>query len=99
MKEPVLKNNHSILIVDDEPNNIQLLGNILKSQQYDVEFALNGLEALDWVESNQFDLIMLDVSMPDLDGFAVCRKIRENERLKEVPVIFLSALKELDDKI
>ncbi len=90
---------NSILIVDDEPNNIQLLGSILKNEGFTVEFAMDGEEAMDWVCSSSFDLILLDVNMPDMNGYEVCKKIREIDHLKEIPIIFLSALKELEDKI
>lgn len=89
----------SILVVDDEPKNVQLLGNILKNENYRVEFALDGEEALDWLKNQPFDLILLDVMMPNLNGYEVCGRIRESEHLKEIPVIFLSALNETEDKI
>lgn len=59
----------SILIVDDEAKNIQLLGNLLEKNHYEIEFAMNGDEALEWIDSKPFDLILLDVMMPRMDGF------------------------------
>ncbi len=60
-----------ILIVDDNPKNLQVLGNLLEKQQYNVEYALSGKEALEWVNSDQFDLILLDIMMPGMDGYEV----------------------------
>lgn len=81
----------SILIVDDVPKNIQLLGSILKEEAYELEFATSGKEALEWLNSKQFDLVLLDIMMPEMDGFEVCRKIKENPATREVSVIFLTA--------
>jgi two-component system, sensor histidine kinase and response regulator len=86
-------NNHSpsILIVDDNPQNLQVLGRLLQEKQYEIEFATNGVAALDWLNSRQFDLVLLDINMPEMDGFEVCRRIRKNDSLANLPVIFLSA--------
>lgn len=84
-------NEQSILIVDDVPKNIQLLGSILKEEAYDLEFATSGKEALEWLDSKQFDLVLLDIMMPEMDGFEVCRRIKENPSTREVSVIFLTA--------
>jgi two-component system sensor histidine kinase/response regulator len=84
-------NEQSILIVDDVPKNIQLLGSILKEETYELEFATSGKEALEWLDSKQFDLVLLDIMMPEMDGFEVCRRIKENPATREVSVIFLTA--------
>lgn len=81
----------AILIVDDNPQNLQVLGKILMGNNYKIEFATSGEAALDWLTTNQFDLILLDINMPGMDGFEVCRKIRSNPAMNNVPVIFLSA--------
>jgi signal transduction histidine kinase len=81
-----------ILIVDDVVENIQLAANILTNEGYLVEYATNGLEALDWIENEDFDLMLLDVMMPDMDGFQVCKKVRENPNSSDLPIIFLSAI-------
>jgi len=80
-----------ILIVDDVPKNIQLLGSILKEEDYELEFATSGKEALEWLDSKPFDLVLLDIMMPEMDGYEVCRRIKENPATKEVSVIFLTA--------
>ncbi len=87
----------SILIVDDEPKNIQLLGNILTNEAYEVEFATDGEGALEWVAGKKFDLILLDVMMPGMDGYTVCRKIKSNDERKNIPIIFLTAKSESED--
>jgi two-component system sensor histidine kinase/response regulator len=81
----------SILIVDDNPQNLQVLGRSLQEQRCEIEFAINGIAALEWLESKKFDLVLLDINMPEMDGFEVCRRIRLQERFDNLPVIFLSA--------
>lgn len=80
-----------ILIVDDNPENIQVLGKLLKDKNYNVEFAVDGESALKWIMNKQFDLILLDINMPGMSGFEVCERIRSNPEMKNLPVIFLSA--------
>lgn len=80
-----------ILIVDDNPKNLQVLGNLLVKKQYNVEYALSGNEALEWVKSEQFDLILLDIMMPGMDGYEVCETIRKDKQYKDIPIIFLTA--------
>ncbi|MDA3892001.1 MAG: hybrid sensor histidine kinase/response regulator [Salinivirgaceae bacterium] len=82
---------NSILIVDDTPKNLQVLGNTLKLENFKVEFAINGFQALEWIEKKEFDLILLDVMMPEMDGYEVCEKIRANDKNKNLPIIFLTA--------
>ncbi len=88
-----------ILIVDDIAENIQLAANILTNEGYQVEYATNGFEALEWIEFEEFDLILLDISMPGMDGFQVCTKVRENAKYSNLPIIFLSAITDKDSTI
>lgn len=81
----------TILIVDDNPQNLQVLAKILQDNKYEIEFATNGETALEWIKSNQFGLILLDINMPGMNGFEVCKEIRSNSDLNNTPVIFLSA--------
>ena len=81
-----------ILIVDDEPAGRQTLESILEGQGYRLEMAENGLEALEKAGQLLPDVILLDVMMPGMDGFEVCRRIRSNPALAEIPIIFLTAL-------
>jgi len=81
-----------ILIVDDEPSARETLTAMLEGQDYRLELAANGPQALDMAESLRPDLILLDVMMPAMDGFEVCRRIRSTPQLAEVPIIILTAL-------
>lgn len=92
-----IRTSFSILIVDDETKNIQLLGNLLKEHSYDVEFALDGEKALEWIYSKPFDLVLLDIMMPEMDGYEVCKKIKSDVAVKHIPIIFLTAKIEADD--
>jgi len=89
--------NFKILIVDDQQKNIQVLGSLLRQENYIIGVATNGRQALDTLlKSNDYDLVLLDVNMPVMNGFEACRAIRKHENLKEIPVIFLTAMVELD---
>jgi len=85
-----------ILIVDDEIKIREVVKEYSKVSGYECQQASNGLEAIDLVSKNDYDCIILDVMMPELDGFSACKKIKE---LKDVPVIMLSARGEEDDKL
>jgi len=80
-----------ILVVDDDENILSLERTILEQKGFDVTAAGGGAEALKLLGEHPFDLVLLDVMMPEIDGFTVCRKIKEDPRLKDVPVIFLTA--------
>jgi two-component system, sensor histidine kinase and response regulator len=80
-----------ILLVDDNPQNLQVLGNLLQAEKYEIEFAVNGGAALEWLKNRQFDLILLDINMTGMNGFEVCKRIRSDKTMYEVPIIFLSA--------
>jgi CheY-like chemotaxis protein len=80
-----------ILVVDDEPRNTKLIKAMLAAEGYSIDIAGSGSEALAAVRTAKPDLVLLDVMMPEVDGFAVCRKIKEDPRLKDIPVIFLTA--------
>ena len=80
-----------ILVVDDDENILSLERTILEQKGFDVTAAAGGAEALKLLSGQAFDLVLLDVMMPEIDGFTVCRKIKEDPRLKDVPVIFLTA--------
>lgn len=86
-----------ILIVDDIPKNIQVLGNFLLEQEYELSVATSGKQALELVKLLKPDLILLDIMMPEMDGFEVCNEIKNNEELKEIPIIFLTAKSEIKD--
>jgi two-component system sensor histidine kinase/response regulator len=81
----------SILIVDDNPRNLEVLGKTLENQHYNVEFAVDGTAALEWTDNKMFDLILLDVMMPGINGFQVCKNLRQNPKFRDIPIIFLTA--------
>ncbi len=86
-----LSDNKSILIVDDVSKNIQVLATYLKREGYKLNFAQNGPEALKHAIRQPFDLILLDIMMPEMDGFEVCRQLKENKTTSDIPVIFITA--------
>ncbi len=88
-----------ILVVDDVSKNIQVIGSMLMQQAYDVSFAKSGQEALSLLRKTKYDLILLDILMPGMDGFEVCRLIRENTSTAEIPIIFLTARSDIDSVI
>ncbi len=79
-----------ILVVDDNAQNLHLLGRILNKGGYQVETVRGGDEALAFVETEIPALIILDIMMPDLDGFEVCKRLKERTETKDIPVIFIS---------
>ena len=89
----------TILIVDDLPAMSQLIAALLSSDGYQLEFAYNGHEALEKAATLSPDLILLDVMMPDMDGFTVCRRLRATPRLAEIPVIMITALDDRASRI
>lgn len=88
-----------ILIVDDVPKNIELAASILQTSNYNITFAKSGASALEKVKSIDFDLILLDVMMPEMDGFEVCEHLKADENTKDIPVIFLTAKSETENVI
>ena len=89
----------NILIVDDAPDNLHLLSTTLTEHGYEVRGVINGAMALRVARSAPPDLILLDIKMPDLSGYEVCRQLKEYPATQEIPVIFLSALDEVLDKV
>ncbi len=89
----------NILIVDDTPANLELLSGMLKERQYKIRASISGKLALQAALNDPPDLILLDINMPEMDGYEVCRKLKADPKLKDIPVIFLSALTETIDKV
>ena len=81
----------AILIVDDEPNIVMSLEFLMRKNGYQVGIARNGTEALAAIDQMPYDLVLLDVMMPDVDGYQVCRQLRQNPARAATKVIFLSA--------
>jgi class 3 adenylate cyclase/ActR/RegA family two-component response regulator len=98
MTANVEQKKQTILIVDDAPDNLALMGSLLK-EFYKTKVALNGDKALQIAMSNEPpDLILLDVMMPGIDGYEVCRRLKENKATNDIPVIFLTAKTEVEDE-
>lgn len=89
----------SIVIVDDNPHNLQVLGTMLQQEGYKVRPALSGELALRAVAASPPDLVLLDVRMPGMDGYETCRRLKAQTDTAEIPVIFISALNENEDKL
>ena len=88
----------NILIVDDTPDNLDLLAAILKKRGYQTRCIDNGSEAIEVARSGWAELILLDIQMPDMDGYEVCQHLKANELTQDIPVIFISALSDFTDK-
>lgn len=88
-----------VMIVDDTPANLQLLNGMLRNQGYQVFCFPRGELAIRGVERNQPDLILLDINMPEMNGFEVCEKLKSDERFRDIPIIFISALNDTSDKL
>ena len=88
-----------ILAVDDNHENLKIISSFLKDSGYKIALALDGESALKILEDNNIDLILLDVMMPEMDGFEVCRRVKENPLTKEIPVIFLTAKNQTEDLV
>ena len=89
----------SILIVDDTPANLRLLAQMLTEHGYHVRPVLNGAQALVAAQIMPPDLILLDIRMPGMDGYAVCQRLKADERTRDIPILFISALSDAEDKV
>ncbi|MGE0394789.1 MAG: response regulator [Vicinamibacterales bacterium] len=89
----------SVMVVDDTLENLRLLSGMLTEHGYDVRPVTNGPQALQAAEHDPPDVILLDVNMPEMDGYEVCERLKQTEPLKDVPVIFLTALSTTADKV
>lgn len=89
----------TILVVDDQIENVHLLSRILLQEGYAVETATNGLDAVAIAHASLPSLILLDVMMPGMDGYEVCRRLKDEESTRDVPVIFISAMSTTPDKV
>ncbi|KHD06434.1 ATPase [Candidatus Thiomargarita nelsonii] len=88
-----------ILVVDDSRTYLVVLSQILKKQGYKVETASNGKQALKSVQSTLPDLILLDIQMPEMNGYEVCQKLKADDKTREIPIIFISGLNKIIDKL
>ena len=88
-----------VLVVDDIPANVKLLEARLMADYFDVLCAHSGQEALEILESNMVDIVLLDVMMPEMDGFEVCRRIKANPQMMHIPVVMITALDQISDRV
>ncbi|XZO00738.1 MAG: response regulator [Microcoleus sp.] len=88
-----------IMIVDDMPDNLRLLSTMLTSHGYQVRKAINGQLALQGAQISPPSLILLDINMPQMNGYEVCQKLKKNEITKDIPIVFISALDDVLEKV
>ncbi|MDJ0511354.1 MAG: diguanylate cyclase [Crocosphaera sp.] len=89
----------TILIIDDQLPNLKVLTTMLKGKNYKVRKTVDGESAIEAVQIEPPDLILLDIKMPDMDGYEVCKRLKSDDKTKDVPIIFISALSEVFDKV
>ena len=99
MKAPPVSDRPRVLIVDDEPLNLELLRQELEDLGHEVHEARTGEEALRRANEHPPDVILLDIMMPGMDGFEVCRRLKATDGTRDVPVIFMTALSDIADKV
>ena len=99
MKEPSVRDHKRLLLIDDDPNLILLVKDYLEFRGYEVITAENGREALDMLEQDIPDMIICDVMMPEMDGYAFVNHVREDDRTNWIPVLFLSAKGQSQDRV
>ncbi|WP_392533514.1 diguanylate cyclase [Nostoc sp. C117] len=89
----------NILVVDDTPDNLRLLAKILELQGYIIRKSINGRMALQAAERHPPDLILLDINMPEMNGYEVCQQLKASKKTDQIPIIFISALDQINDKV
>lgn len=89
----------NVMIVDDVPENLTLLSVILRKANYDVDVFTNGAEALDVAHQKPPDIILLDICMPEMDGYEVCQSLKSDKQFSRIPVLFISALSQTQEKV
>ena len=94
-----MKTNARVLIVDDEEKNRKLISVILDKNGYESAQAVNGMEALSMMDSGEYDLVLLDVMLPEIDGYDVCRQLKKNARSSTVPVIIITSLSDRNSRL
>jgi DNA-binding response OmpR family regulator len=93
----VTEQRKKILIVDDEPSMVSVLQRHVSNAGFEFVSATNGREALEKIQQEEVDLVLLDLMMPGMNGFETCRRIRENEKTKKLPVLIITALRSESD--
>jgi PleD family two-component response regulator len=98
-EEEIVDNKIKVLVADDDENIINIIRYSLDGDQFEVLGAANGKEALGMVFARSPDILILDIMMPEMDGYMVCEKLKEHDSTKNLPIIILSAKASVDDKI
>ena len=93
-----MEENKTVMVVDDTETNIDILVDLL-ADDYEIMVAMDGKECLEAVQMQTPDIFLLDVMMPGMDGYELCRKLKSYKRTRDVPVIFVTAKGEIDDKL
>ena len=93
------ENQQRIFVIDDDPAILELVTSNLEMQGYSVDSADNAIDGLALIAQNPPNLIILDLMMPNLDGFTACQRLRQNDKTKEIPVLMLTALSRTEDKV
>jgi len=91
-------NQKNIMIVEDEPDHIELIKLVLKHNNYNISSCMDGLESVDIINNTMPDLVILDIMLPGLSGFEVCRRIKQSPKTSGIPVIMISVKAEDEDK-
>lgn len=99
MNDQQTDTSENILIVDDTPANLRLLSQMLSERGYGVRAVTSGARALESVQATQPSLILLDIRMPEMNGYEVCERLKEEPKTQDIPIIFISALNEIEDKV
>lgn len=94
-----MNKNYTVLIIDDKKENLKYLNEILKDENYEIKASIDAKFAIESSKLNPPHLILLDIKMPELNGFEVCKILKEDENLKDIPIIFISALDDVDSKV
>lgn len=95
----MLNKSNDIFLVDDNPDNLRLLANMLKKAGYEVRPANTGEMAISAIQAKLPALVLLDIMMPGMNGFQVCKKLKSNPETKDIPIIFISAMDDLEEKV
>lgn len=93
------RNRPQILIVDDQPANLQILRDALEPEGYEILIAANGVGAIRVARARHPDVILMDVMMPEVDGYTACEELKRDVETHNIPVIFITAKDEIDDKL
>ncbi|MCB9103491.1 MAG: hybrid sensor histidine kinase/response regulator [Anaerolineales bacterium] len=99
MEKPVERKEQTILIIDDQPTNLRVMAEYLEMDGFELMVAQNGEDGLAIARAGQPDIILLDVMMPGIDGFETCRRLQQDDRTRDIPIIFMTALADVDHKV